>query len=75
MTFMLQNLKARTKLEFKKTIGQFRDEVKFLRQNGNNHFEEDTFSKNSQGKPMSMHEASLIKKFLQTQLQIKHKKI
>ena len=47
--------------------------MKYPRQSGNFHFEENPISKTVQGVAFIMHQAMLLMKFLQTEAQIKDK--
>ena len=60
----LQDIKGKTKLKFYKHLHQYYD-------NMNIRFDEYTFSKNPQRISKIYHEVLLLKKFLQTKLQVK----
>ena len=64
----LQELKGKTKLKFYKNLSNYYDEMNIR----NFKFEEDPFSKNAQGISKLYHGVLLLKKFLQTKLQVKN---
>ena len=66
MIIKLQKLIVETKLKFNQAFSNFFDEVKYFRQKGKSHFEEDSSSKNAQRIAMNMLEILLIWKFFQT---------
>ena len=71
----LQLLKGRTKLKFYQNSSNYYDEGNFGRQSGTFHFEEDPFSKKTQGISKIYHEVLLLMKFLQTKPPVKNMNI
>ena len=66
MINILQQLKGKTKLKFYKNISNY-SEMK----NKNFQTQQDTFSKNAQGKSKNYHEVLLLLKYLQTKPEVK----
>ena len=66
----LQKIADRTKLKFRRDKNTHYDEMNYRKGSGNFHFVEDSFTKNVQGLAMIMHEALILMKFLQTNLQV-----
>ena len=58
----LQFLKGKTKLNFNSIINTYFDEMNYVRQSGNFHFQKVGSSKNAQDMAMNMHEAMLLMK-------------
>ena len=71
----LQNWKGKTKLKFNHGFNNFYDEMNYLGQNGNFHFEEDPINKHAQGIVFIMHEVMVFLKYSQTKPQVKNKNI
>ena len=62
----LISFEKETKLKLHHDSSNFYDDLNYLRPSGKSYFEEDLFSKSTQGIAMIMHEALLIFKFFQT---------
>ena len=70
MTKTIQNWKIKTKLKVHQDFGKFYDEIVYLTQSKKFHFKRDFFSKNAQNIAIYVHEALLLKNFLQKKPQI-----
>ena len=68
----LQGLKIGTKLKLYQNINNYFDEMDIRRQSNTFQFEEDPFSKNSEGISKIYHEVLLLLKFLQTEPHFKN---
>ena len=67
----IQSSEGKTISKFDQSINKYSGEMKYLRQSGHFHFDEDPFAKNAQKMVKVFHQVILLEKFLETKPQIK----